>query len=127
MTNPFYDPYQVLSKVYAEGAHLKIALAETPIEEAHRSRTVKVCYGVLEHDAYLSLCIRSVADKSPKQSVRILFKIAIYFLIFLEKPRYMVTDLAVSKAAWRALSMPRFVGLIGKKLQFHRGMRDFRL
>ena len=96
MTNPFYDPYQVLSKVYAEGAHLKIALAETPIEEAHRSRTVKVCYGVLEHDAYLSLCIRSVADKSPKQSVRILLKIALYFLIFLEKPRYMVTDLAVS-------------------------------
>lgn len=96
MTNPFYDPYQVLSKVYAEGAHLKIALAETPIEEAHRSRTVKVCYGVLEHDTYLSLCIRSVADKSPKQSVRILFKIALYFLIFLEKPRYMVTDLAVS-------------------------------
>ncbi len=95
MTNPLYDPYQVLSKVYAEGAHFKLALAETPIEEAHRARTVRVCYGVLEHDAYLALCIRSVAEKNPKQSVRILLKIAFYFLIFLEKPRYMVTDLAV--------------------------------
>ena len=95
MLNPLYDPYQVLTKVYAAGAHLKLALAETPIEEAHRPRTVKVCYGVLEHDAYLAACIRSVAEKNPKQSVRILLKIALYFLIFLEKPRYMVTDLAV--------------------------------
>ena len=54
MTNPFYDPYQVLSKVYAEGAHLKIALAETPIEEAHRSRTVKVCYGVFDYNSCVS-------------------------------------------------------------------------
>lgn len=96
MTNPFYDPYQVLTKVYAEGAHLKIALAEAPVEEAHRARTVKICYGVLEHDAYLTLCIRSVAEKNPKQSVRILLKIALYALIFLDKPRYTVTDLAVS-------------------------------
>ncbi len=96
LTNPLYDPYQVLSKVYAQGAHLKIALAETPLEAAHLSRTVRVCYGVLEHDAYLALCIRSVAEKTPKQSVRILLKIALYFLVFLKKPRYTVTDLAVS-------------------------------
>ena len=121
MTNPFYDPYQVLSKVYAESAHLKIALAETPIEEAHRSRTVKVCYGVLEHDAYLSLCIRSVADKSPKQSVRILLKIALYFLIFLKNHDTWSPILPFrsskrwERAAWLALSMPRFVGLIGRR------------
>ena len=80
MTNPFYDPYQVLAKVYG-GAHLKIALADTPIEEAHRARTVKVCYGVLEQEQYLSLCVKSVASKSPKQSVRIVMKIALYFLL----------------------------------------------
>ena len=95
MTNPLYDPYQVLSRVYAEGAHLKIALAEAPVEEAHRARTVKVCYGVLEHDAYLTRCIASVSPRNPKQSVRILLKIALYFLIYLQKPRYAVTDLAV--------------------------------
>lgn len=96
MTNPFYDPYQVLSKVYGAGAHLKIALAETPIEELHRARTVKTVYGVLEHDAYLSLCVKSVASKNPKQSVRILLKIALYWLIYLDKPKYMVTDTAVA-------------------------------
>lgn len=95
MTNPLYDPYRVLCAVYGGGAHLKLALAVTPIEEAHRARTVRVCYGVLEQDAYLTQCIRSVAQKNPKQSARILLKVALYFHIFLEKPRYMVTDLAV--------------------------------
>ena len=95
MTNPFYDPYQVLSRVYGAGAHLKIALADTPIEELHRTRTVKTVYGVLENDSYLALCIKSVAPKNPKQTVRIVLKIALYWLIFLGKPRYMVTDTAV--------------------------------
>ncbi len=95
MTNPFYDPYRVLTKVYAEGAHFKIALAETDLEEIHRSRTVKTVYGVLENDGYLSLCIRSFAHKTPKQSVRILLKISLYWLIYLEKPKYTVTDTAV--------------------------------
>lgn len=96
MTNPFYDPYRVLTKIYAEGAHLKLALSGTDIEELNRARTVRTVYGVLEHDAYLSLCIRTFAARQPKQAVRILMKIALYWLIFLEKPRYMVTDTAVS-------------------------------
>ena len=95
MTNPFYDPYRVLAKVYGGGAHLKLALADTPIEELYRARTVKTVYGVLEHDAYLARCVQSVAAKSPKQSVRIVLKIALYWLVFLKKPRYMVTDTAV--------------------------------
>ena len=95
MTNPFYDPYRVLLKIYGTGAHLKIALAETDIEELNRSRTVKTVYGVLEHDAYFSLCIRTFAPKSPKQNVRVLLKIALYWLTVLKKPQYMVTDTAV--------------------------------
>lgn len=95
MTNPFYDPYRVLMKIYGDGAHLKIALAETDLEEANRARTVKTVYGVLEKDAYLSLCIRTFAQKSPKQSVRVLLKIALYWLTELQKPKYTVTDLAV--------------------------------
>ncbi len=96
MTNPFYDPYVLLSKVYSDGAHLKIALAETPVEELNRARTVKTVYGVLENDGYLSLCISAFAERSPKSAVRIVLKIALYWLIFLQKPRYMVTDTAVS-------------------------------
>jgi transcription termination factor NusB len=95
LTNPFYDPYRVLTKIYADGAHLKIALAETDLEELNRSRTVKTVYGVLENDAYLSLCIKTFAPKSPKQAARVLLKISLYWLIYLKKPRYMVTDTAV--------------------------------
>ena len=98
MTNPLYDPYAVLQKVYGGGAFLKQALADTPIEELNRARTVKICYGVLENDLYLDFCIRSFAPKNPKLPVRILLKISLYLLLFLQKQKYMVTDNAVSLA-----------------------------
>lgn len=95
MNNPFYDPYRILSKIYGEGARLKQALSEVPIEESQRARTVKTVYGVLENDGYFSHCIRTFAPKTPKQSARIVLKISLYWLLYLEKPKYTVTDLAV--------------------------------
>ena len=58
MTNPLYDPYAVLFKVYSGGAYLKQALADTPVEEANRPRTTRICYGVLENDLYLERCVK---------------------------------------------------------------------
>ena len=72
MTNPLYDPYQILQKVYGRGSFLKQAIAETFIEEINRARTVKIVYGVLENDIYLDFCIKSFAPKNPKLPVRIL-------------------------------------------------------
>ena len=96
MTNPLADPYLVLTKIYTEGALLKQALAETPVEELHRARTVKIVYGVLEKDIYLTHCIRAFAPKTPKAAVRIVLKISLYMMLFMGKARYMVTDNAVA-------------------------------
>lgn len=98
MTNPFYDAFAVLQKVYGGGAYLKQALADTSIEELNRARTVKLCYGVLENDLYLDFCIRSFAPKNPKLPIRILLKESLYMLLFMGKKKYMVTDNAVSLA-----------------------------
>lgn len=112
LSNPVYDPYQILTKVYSEGAHLKQAIAETYIEELNRARTVRIVYGVLENDGYLSFCIRRYAPKAPKPAVRLILKISLYMLLYMEKKRYMVTDCAVelcknwAKRAWRGSSTP---------------------
>ncbi len=95
LSNPVYDPYLILTKVYSEGAHLKAAIADTYIEEQYRSRTVKIVYGVLEEDVYLDFCIRYYAPKAPKLAVRTILKIALYMLLYMDKKRYMVTDCAV--------------------------------
>lgn len=95
VSNPVYDPYQILQKVYGEGAHLKQAIADTFIEEQYRGRTVKICYGVLEQNVYLDFCIRHYAPKSPKLAVRILLKIALYMLLYMDKKKYMVTNCTV--------------------------------
>ena len=96
LSNPVYDPFQILIKVYQNGTHLKQAIADTYIEEQYRARTVKIVYGVLEQDGYLDFCLRHYAPKAPKLAVRILLKISLYMLLFMDKKRYMVTDCAVS-------------------------------
>ncbi len=95
LSNPVYDPFLILTKVYSDGAHLKQALADTYIEEQYRARTVKIAYGVLEKDGYLDFCIRRYAQKAPKLAVRTILKISLYMLLFMDKKRYMVTDCAV--------------------------------
>jgi len=96
LSNPVYDPFQILTKIYSDGAHVKQAIADTYIEEQYRSRTVKIVYGVLENDVYFDFCIKHYAPKAPKLAVRILLKISLYMLLFMEKKRYMVTDCAVT-------------------------------
>ena len=95
LTNPVYDPFQILTKIYSDGAHVKQAIADTYIEEQYRSRTVKIVYGVLENDIYFDFCIRHYAPKAPKLAVRTILKISLYMLLFMDKKRYMVTDCAV--------------------------------
>ena len=96
LSNPVYDPFQILTKIYSDNAHVKQAIADTYIEEQYRQRTVKIVYGVLENDGYFDFCIRHYAPKAPKLAVRILLKIALYMLLFMDKKRYMVTDCAVT-------------------------------
>ena len=95
LSNPVYDPFQILTKIYQGGAHLKQAVADTYIEEQYRTRTVKIVYGVLENDGFFDFCIKHYAPKSPKFAVRLILKISLYMLIYMDKKRYMVTDCAV--------------------------------
>lgn len=95
LSNPVYDPFQILTKIYSDGAHVKQAIADTYIEEQYRSRTVKIVYGVLEKDGYFDYCIRFYAPKAPKLAVRTILKISLYMLLYMDKKRYMVTDCAV--------------------------------
>ena len=96
LSNPVYDPFQILTRVYSDGAHVKQAITDTYIEEQYRARTVKIVYGVLENDGYFDFCIKHYAPKAPKLVVRIVLKISLYMLLFMDKKRYMVTDCAVS-------------------------------
>ena len=96
LSNPVYDPFQILTKIYQNGTHVKQAIADTYIEEQYRSRTVKIVYGVLENDGYFDFCIKHYAPKAPKPAVRLILKISLYMLLFMDKKRYMVTDCAVT-------------------------------
>lgn len=95
MIRYFYDCYQILNKVYGDGAFLKQSIADTQIEEKNRRLTIKVCYGVLDKDIELSYSIRRLTEKSPKAAIRTILKIAMYAISYLEKAPYAVIDNAV--------------------------------
>ena len=95
MLTVFYDCYTVLSKVYSEGAYLKQALTETPVEEKNRPLISKTCYGVLDNDAALSYFLSRLSAKNPKAAVRTVLKIAMYHIRYLHKRPYAVIDNAV--------------------------------
>lgn len=98
MNNPLTDPYLILNKVYIGGKFLKQAIAETAVEPLNKPRTVKISYGVLEKDVYLEWVIAQNVKTSPKTSVKIILKIALFMLEFLQKHDYMVVDFAVDLA-----------------------------
>lgn len=98
MTNPLADPYLTLVKVYSGGKFIKQAIAETPVAPNNRAKTVKICYGVLEKDIYLDYIISANVKSSPKASVRLILKIALYMLEFMDKHDYVVVDGAVELA-----------------------------
>lgn len=95
MNNPVVDPYLVLNQVYIGGKYLKQAIADTPIEPLHKARTVKICYGVLEKDGYLDYILGANTKKPPKNTIKLILKIALYMLEFMQKHDYMVVDFAV--------------------------------
>lgn len=92
MINCFYDCYNILNKVYGEKTFLKQAISETIIEEKNRPLTIKICYGVLDKDIELSYYIKSLTEKSPKAVIRIILKIAMYSIKYLQKKGYAVTQ-----------------------------------
>ncbi len=91
--NAFLDAYRVLSRVLKEGARLKLALSELPAGE--HGLTVKLVYSALEHEGYLSLCLKTFAKKTPPASVRIILKIALSAMLFADMPRPVSVNEAV--------------------------------
>ena len=88
----FYDCYNVLSKVYSKGSFIKQALQNTQIEPLNKAKVTKICYGVLDKDVTLDYIIKKFSKKSPKLSVKVLLKIGIYSIKYLETPPHAVTD-----------------------------------
>ena len=91
----FYDSYNILSKVYSEGAYLKQAFLDTLVRPSTKSATHKICYGVLDKDITLSHIIKTLSPKNPKQAIRIILKIGLYSIIYLNRSPYAVTDACV--------------------------------
>ena len=81
----FYECYLVLSKIFMEKTYVKQALNSVDIAEKDRAKVTKIVYGVLDKNIQLDYYISNLCDKNPKNSIKIILKIALYNLKFLDK------------------------------------------
>ncbi|MBQ7408731.1 MAG: hypothetical protein IJW13_05630 [Clostridia bacterium] len=95
MVNTFYDSYRILMKIYGEKAYIKQAISSEVIEPINKNTVIKICYGVVERDITLEYYLSKFCDKRPKLPIRVLLKIALYNIIYMQKAPYAVTDSAV--------------------------------
>ncbi|MGN0818960.1 MAG: transcription antitermination factor NusB [Christensenellaceae bacterium] len=98
MITLFYDCYNVLNKVYSDGAYISQAINGTQVERLKIKQITKICYGVLDKDVELSYYVKFLTEKNPKLSVRTILKISMYCIKYLNKQPYAVTNSAVELA-----------------------------
>lgn len=70
--------FEVLQKVYFEGAYASIELNKALTEDINKAIVTKIVYGVLEEDIYLSYAVSKFVTKTPKPKVLLVLKIATY-------------------------------------------------
>ncbi|MBE7091527.1 MAG: hypothetical protein E7363_06450 [Clostridiales bacterium] len=96
MNNFFSTAYEILNRVYADGAFLKIALQDLPEDAENRALVTKLCYGTVETDAKYHLQIsRLTKGKQLKPHVRLILKMAMFLLCDLRRPPYATVSVAV--------------------------------
>ena len=97
----------VLSKIFMEKTFVKQALNSVDIAEKDRAKVTKIVYGVLDKNIQLDYYITNLCQKSPKNSVKIIIKIALYNLKYLNKKPYAVTDATVGLLKkWAKAELP---------------------
>lgn len=82
-------------RVYSEKTFIKQAINSEVIEPINKNTVIKIVYGVVENDIQLEYLLSKLCLKRPKLPVRVLLKISLYCIKFLQKAPYAVTDNAV--------------------------------
>lgn len=113
MKNYMYEAYDILSKVYRDGAYLNIAMGGGMNE-----MTTYLVYGVLEDDVRLDYIVSEVTDRRPKKRIEVLLKIGIYALINVRKvPKPVIVSECVECSKMLKMSgLSGFVNAVLKKV-----------
>ena len=92
--------YDILTEVYLKDAYLNVTLAKMLEDgDSEKDKVVKIVYGVLENNVSYDYCISALCTKSPKNSIKILLKIGMYCIDYMDSlPDYAVINNCVEFA-----------------------------
>ena len=108
--------YEILSEVYLKGAYLNVCLAKN-LDDKEKDKVVKIVYGVLENNVKYDYALEALTKSLPKNSVRILLKIGMYCIDYMDSlPDYAVINNCVEYAkTLKKQAVSGFVNAVLKK------------
>lgn len=108
--------YEILSEVYLKGAYLNVCLAKN-LDDKEKDKVVKIVYGVLENNVKYDYALKALTKSLPKNSVRILLKIGMYCIDYMDSlPDYAVINNCVEYAkTLKKQAVSGFVNAVLKK------------
>lgn len=78
--NSYIEPsYKILTKIFKENSYSSLAINQGELNNA----ITKIVYGVLEKNIELEYIINQLCTKKPQKSIEIIFKIAIYCILYM--------------------------------------------
>ncbi len=83
-----------LLEVYRQGAYSSLTLNKvlSPLEKQDKAYVTRLFYGVLSKDIQLNYILSKLTQKPPKPVVRVVIKMGLYMLRYMDMPAYSVID-----------------------------------
>ena len=110
--------YDILSEVYLKDEYLNVCLAKNlGDKDKEKDKVVKIVYGVLENNVKYDYDLTALTTSLPKNSVRVLLKIGMYCLDYMDSlPDYAVINNCVEYAkTLKKQAVSGFVNAVLKK------------
>jgi 16S rRNA (cytosine967-C5)-methyltransferase len=108
--------YQILYKIFADGAYVNIALNNglKSVSPNDKNIITRIVYGVTEKNIFLEYAIDKLVKKRPHVSDTVILKMGIYRIYFMNEPDYAVVNTMVELAKSLKRS-PAFINAVLRK------------
>ena len=91
MNSSLVFSYEVLNKVYKEGAYLSVALPQTLsfLDAKDKAKVTRIVYGVVEKHEEFSYALSLLCKKNPRPNIRVLLRVGMYLIKYSDSfPEY---------------------------------------
>lgn len=116
MNKDFRIAYDILDKVFREGAYSNILLTEVVNKVDNKALVTKLVYGTLEKNITLEYYISKLCNSKPQNKINTILKLGIFMQKFMDSiPNYAIVNEMVDLAVYA--KKPKLCGFVNATLK----------